>query len=149
MKLSNVKHERFCLEYAKKADASEAYRKAGYKAKNDTSVYANACRLLKNDKVQARLAELHDEMASEKIANAAEMQKILTRIARQEQQEEVVVVEGVEKGVSEARIITKKPSNQDAIKAINQLARMQGVDNGNSAVNIVIPLFGGDENLED
>ena len=149
MKLANDKHEKFCLEYAKSANASDAYRKAGYQAKTDNAIYANANRLLKNDKVQARLQELHEEMASEKIAGAAEMQEILTRIARQEQFEEVVVVEGVDKGVSEAKIIQKRPSNADAIKAINQLARMQGVDNGGAAINIVIPVIGGEDSLED
>lgn len=88
-------------------------------------------------------------MRSEKIANAAEMQEILTRIARQEQQEEVIVIEDVGKGISEARIVTKRPSNQDAIKAISQLARMQGVADGGAAINIVVPVFGGDDELED
>ena len=115
----------------------------------ESSLYSNSNRLLKNDRIQARLAELTAEMRSEKIASAAEMQEILTRIARQEQEEEVVVVEGVEKGVSEARIIKKRPSNQDAIKAISQLARMQGVDNGGAVVNVVIPVIGGDDQLED
>lgn len=149
MKLSNDKHEKFCLEYARTANATEAYRNV-YKSKSSGQVLSqSASRLLKNEKVQARLRELHEEMASEKIANAAEMQEILTRIARQEQFEEVVVVEGVDKGVSEAKIIQKRPSNADAIKAINQLARMQGVDNGGAAINIVIPVIGGEDSLED
>ena len=147
--LKNQKWEAFCLHFVKSGNAAEAYRAAGYKPKNNETASANARRLLQKDSILKRIEELTEEIRSEKIANAAEMQEILTRIARQEQQEEVVVVEGVEKGVSEARIVTKKPSNQDAIKAINQLARMQGIDNGGSTVNIVIPLFGGDEALED
>lgn len=149
MKLANDKHERFCLEYARTANATESYRKV-YKSKSSSQVLSqSASRLLKNEKVQARLKELYEEMASEKIASAAEMQEILTRIARQEQMEEVVVVEGVDKGVSEARIVKKRPSNADAIKAINQLARMQGVDNGGASINIVIPVIGGEDSLED
>lgn len=149
MKLKNLKWENFCLEYAKTANATESYKKAGYRCKTEASYNSAALRLLQNVQIQARLAELRDDMASEKIANAAEMQEILTRIARQELQEEVVVVEGVEKGVSEARIIKKRPSNQDAIKAITQLAKMQGVDNGGASVNIVIPMIGGESELED
>lgn len=144
----NEKQERFCIEFAKTANAAESYRKA-YGDMKESSLYSNSNRLLKNDRIQARLAELTAEMRSEKIASAAEMQEILTRIARQEQEEEVVVVEGVEKGVSEARIVKKRPSNQDAIKAISQLARMQGVDNGGAVVNVVIPVIGGDDQLED
>ena len=140
--------QKFLKEFAKTANAAESYMKA-YPTAKKNSAYSNANRLLRNDAIQARLAELTAEMRSEKIASAAEMQEILTRIARQEQEEEVVVVEGVEKGVSEARIIKKRPSNQDAIKAISQLARMQGVDNGGAVVNVVIPVIGGDEQLED
>lgn len=147
--LKNQKWESFCLYFAKTGNASEAYKAAGYKAKNNETAAASARRLLQNANILERIRELTDEMRSEKIANAAEMQEILTRIARQEQEEEVVVVEGIEKGVSEARIVKKRPSNQDAIKAISQLARMQGVDTGGSSVNIIIPMFGGDDDLED
>lgn len=149
MKLPNAKHELFCLEYAKTANATESYRKAGYKVKNEASANSCAIRLLGNAKIQARLAELHEEMASEKIANAAEIQERLTSILRGELQEEVVVVEGVEKGVTEARIVLKRPSNSDAIKAGQTLAKMQGAFDSSFSVNIVVPKFGGDEELED
>ena len=88
-------------------------------------------------------------MASEKIASAAEIQERLTSILRGELQEEVVVVEGVEKGVTEARIVLKRPSNADAIKAGQTLAKMQGAYDNSVNVNLSIPVFGGDENLED
>lgn len=149
MKLANAKHERFCLEYVKEANATKAYKKAGYKCKNDASANSAALRLLQNIKIQARLAELHEKMASEKIASAAEIQERLTSILRGELQEEVVVVEGVEKGVTEARIVLKRPSNADAIKAGQTLAKMQGAYDNSVNVNLSIPVFGGDENLED
>ena len=92
MELSNAKWERFCLEYAKSANATDSYRKV-YKSKSSTQVLSqSASRLLKNEKIQARLAELHEEMASEKIANAAEVQERLTRILRLEETEDVVVL---------------------------------------------------------
>ena len=149
MKLANGKWERFCLEYAKKANATDSYKNAGYKVKNDASAAASAIKLLKNPKIQARLAELHEEMASEKIASAAEIQERLTSILRGELQEEVVVVEGVEKGVTEAKIILKRPSNADAIKAGQTLAKMQGAFDNNFNVNLVVPKFGGEDDLED
>lgn len=148
MKL-NGRQEKFCLEYAKSANATDAYKKAGYKCKNDNSVAASAIKLLRNPKVQARLAELHEEMASEKIANAAEIQERLTSILRGELQEEVVVVEGVEKGVTEARIILKRPSNADAIKAGQTLAKMQGAFDNSVNVNLSVPVIGGEDELED
>ena len=76
------------------------------------------------------------------------MQEVLSEIARMQKLEDVVVVEGVDKGVSEARIIRKKNSANDAIKAITQLAKMQGVAE-NINVNVSVPVFGGEENLED
>lgn len=137
------------MEYAKNANASEAYRKAGYNAKSDGAIYANANRLLKKDKVQTRLAELHEEMASEKIANAAEVQERLTRILRLEETEDVVVVEGVDKGVSEARVVQKRPNLKDVIKAGETLAKMQGAFDNNVNVNLSVPVFGGEDELED
>ena len=149
MELANKKWERFCLEYAREPNATKAYLNAGYKCKTYGSTGVCANNLLKNPKIQARLAELHEEMASEKIASATEIQERLTSILRMETQEEVVVVEGIEKGVSEARIVKKRPSNADAIKAAQTLAKMQGAYEKNMKINLVVPKFGGEEELED
>ena len=145
----NYKQEQFCLHFAKTGNAAESYKKAGYKAKNDNAVGASARRLLQKANIQKRLDELTEEMRSSAIANAAEIQERLTSILRGELQEEVVVVEGVEKGVTEARIVLKRPSNADAIKAGQTLARMQGAFDMNVNVNMVVPVFGGDEELEE
>lgn len=147
--LKNPKWEAFCLEYAKTANASDAYRKAGYTTKNAETAAASARRLLQKASIQARLAELTEETRSEKIATAAEIQERLTSILRGELQEEVVVVEGIEKGVTEARIVLKRPSNADAIKAGQTLAKMQGAFDTNFNVNLVVPKFGGEDDLED
>lgn len=148
MKLTNDKHEKFCLEYARTANGAESYRKV-YKSKSSAQVLSqSASRLLKNEKIQARLAELYEEMASEKIASAAEVQERLTRILRMEETEDVVVVEGVDKGVSEARIVAKRPQLKDVIKAGETLAKMQGAFDNSVNVNIAVPVFGGEEELE-
>lgn len=146
MKL-NGRQEKFCLEYAKEANATKAYKNAGYNCKNDASAAASAITLLKNPKIQARLHEITAEIRSEKIMEVAEMQEVLSEIARMQKLEDVVVVEGVDKGVSEARIIQKKNSANDAIKAITQLAKMQGVAE-NINVNVSVPVFGGEDQLE-
>lgn len=57
--------------------------------------------------MKERLAELRDELESEKIAGIAEVQERLTRILRGEETEEIVVIEGIEPGVSEARTMQK------------------------------------------
>jgi phage terminase small subunit len=147
--LLNVKQENFCLHYAKTGNATESYKKAGYDAKTPNAIYANANRLLKNDKVQARLAELRDEMASEKIANIAEIQERLTAILRGEVQEDQIVVEGCGDGVSEAKNVYREVQMKDRLRAGELLAKMQGGFDNKVQVEIAVPVFGGDEGLED
>lgn len=145
----NVKQEAFCLHYAQTGNATESYKKAGYAAKTEATIYSNANRLLKNDKVQARLKELAEELAADKIANIKEVQERLTSILRGEAQEEVVVVEGCGEGCSEARTVRKAPNLKDVIKAGETLAKMQGGFDNKAVVEIAIPVFGGEDELED
>jgi len=142
--LENPKWEAFCLHYAKTGNASEAYKQAGYKTANDRSIYSNCNRLLKNDDIKARLAELAEEMASEKIAGIREIQERLTSIMRGELQEEQVVVEGCGDGVSEAKIIQRQPQLKDVIKAAETLGKMQGAFDTKANISVVIPVFGED-----
>ncbi len=51
--LSNPRHERFAQELAKGKSQAEAYEKAGY-----SPCEPNASRLIRNDKVRARVTEL-------------------------------------------------------------------------------------------
>ena len=145
----NVKQEAFCLHYAKTGNATESYKTAGYDAKTERAIYANANRLLKNDKVKARLAELAAELADEKIASIREVQERLTSILRGELQEEQVVVEGCGDGVSEAKVIKRQPQLKDVIKAGETLAKMQGGFDNTVKVEMTVPVFGGEERLED
>lgn len=77
------------------------------------------------------------------------MQEVLTSIIRQESDEEVIVVEGCGDGVSEAVTKKKKPSQADRIKAIKLLARMQGALDNSATLNVVLPVFSGENELED
>ena len=140
------KQKRFCLEYANSGNATESAIKAGYSQK---TAYSIGQENLKKPKLQKFLQELADQMASAKIATAKEMQEVLTSIIRQELDEEVIVVEGCGDGISEAVTKTKKPSTRDAIKAIETLAKMQGIFDTKTNVNLVIPVFGGEDDLEE
>lgn len=121
------KQEKFCIEYAKCGNARQAYISAGYKHKKDSTTDVNACRLLKNDKVKARLAELYEAAKNDAIADVQEMQETLTKIIRQSLTEEVIVVESIGDFMSEATKIDKKPAIKDVINAINTLGKMQGL----------------------
>lgn len=145
----NVRQEAFCLHYAKTGNATESYKQAGFEAKTAKAIYANANRLLKNDKVQARLRELAEEMASNKIANIKEIQERLTRILRMEETEDQIVVEGNGDGCSDARIIKKRPALKDVIKAGETLGKMQGAFDSKLQVEMTVPVFGGEADLED
>lgn len=147
--LLNVKQEAFCLHYAKTGNATESYKQAGYEAKTANAIYANANRLLKNDKVKARLQELAEEMASEKIAGIREVQEYLTSVIRGETTEDVVVTEGCGDGISEATIVRVRTGNPTRIKAATELAKMQGGYDSKLQVEVTVPVFGGESDLED
>lgn len=129
----NMRQEKFCLEYAASGNAYHSAINAGY---SENYAKGNINKLLGNESVKKRLQELKEKAESEKIADIKEMQEKLTSIIRQELTEEVVVVEGLGEGRSEAGTILKKPSVKDVINAINTLGKMQGAfaDNINLAI---------------
>lgn len=84
--LENVRWERFCQLYARDGNASAAYRGAGYHPKTDNACWASAAQLLRNPKVQARIAELTEEarLQAEKnsIADIIEIRQRVTDVLR-------------------------------------------------------------------
>lgn len=161
----NVKQEAFCLHYAKTGNATEAYKKAGYKAKTENALCANATRLLRNDKVQERLKELAEELASGKIASIREIQEYLTSVMRRELKECIVFTTTEEKSMyvpdddgkmrkqttkKEIPQVVKIPAKlSDANKAAETLAKMQGGFDSKTQIDVIIPVFGGEDDLED
>lgn len=139
-----ARQERFCQEFAKTGNATLSAISAGYSEKTATE---QGSRLLMNVNVQERIRELQGEIKNQNIMDAREMQEVLTSIIKQESQEEVIVVEGCGDGVSEAVTKKKTPSQADRIKAIQLLARMQGVLDSGNTVNVVVPIFGGEDSL--
>lgn len=136
----------FCLAYIGSGNATQSAIEAGYSKKTAPE---QGARLLNNVNVQNYIKELQEENASKKIADAREMQEVLTSIIRQEMEEENIVVEGCGDGVSEAIIKKKKSSHKDVLKAIDLLGRMQGAFENRATLNVLIPVFGGEDNLED
>ncbi len=140
------RQKKFCLEYANTGNATQSAINAGYKEK---TAYSQGQRLLTLPSIQKMLSELAEEYSSSKIASAREMQERLTAIIRGETLEEVIVVEGVGGGVTKAVTMTKKPSIKDIRQAIETLAKMQGLFNDNTILNVVVPVFEGEDSLED
>ena len=113
----NIKQEKFCLEYSRSGNATEAYKIAGYKYSSDESARANAARLITNDNIQARLKELSQEIKSSKIADTTECQELLTEIAR-----------------------SKKIYPKDRVAALNTLLKAQGAFSQNVNISGTVPI---------
>lgn len=141
-----ARQERFCQEFAKTGNGTLSAINAGY---SERTANEQAVRLLANVSVKERIRELQGEIKNQNIMDARQMQEVLTSIIKQESQEEVIVVEGLGDGCSEAVTKLKTPSQSDRIRAIQLLARMQGVLDSYSTVNICVPVFGGENDLEE
>lgn len=141
-----AKQKRFCEEFVKTGNATQSAINAGYSEKTANE---QGARLLTKVSIKSYIRSLQDEIKNENILDATKMQEILTSIILQESEEEVIVVEGCGDGMSEAVTKTKTASNADRIKAIQLLARMQGALDNTATVNVVLPVFGGEDDLEE
>ncbi len=141
-----ARQKRFCEEFVKTGNAKQSAISAGYSEK---TAEVQGARLLSNVKVKKNIKQLQSEIKNENILDARKMQEILTSIILKESEEDVIVVEGCGDGVSEAVTKTKTASNADRIKAIQLLARMQGALDNTATVNVVLPVFGGEDDLEE
>lgn len=141
------KQKRFAEEYMLTGNSRQAYINAGY-GHSKGSVDVNASRLLNSAKVQNYILSISEQIKSQKIADIEEVQIKLTNIIRGNTTEEVVVTELIGDGVSKSRIIRKQPALKDVIKACELLGKMNGAFSNNSMVNIMIPVFTGEDDLE-
>lgn len=162
--LKSVKQEKFCLHYAETGNATESYKKAGYKYKNDNVAAVEASKLLRKPNIAERLKEIAAEIKSDKIADITEIQEYLTSVMRREHCEHAVVVLSKETSkyapdkngtmrkqtVKEEypQIVPIPAKLSDANKAAETLAKMQGGFDNKLQVEMTIPVFGGESDLE-
>lgn len=149
------KQEKFCLEYLKTGNASEAYRTA-YDAADmkPESIHRNAYELVNNTKIASRLAELNASAVSDAVMTRQEAMEKLSNLARTDLAD-VVEFSSCEVGMDgetpviqatwkikdsafmnpkQLAIITELSAGREGIKikthsqlaAIQQLAKMQG-----------------------
>lgn len=71
--LDNAKHEAFAQSIASGMTGRDAYRAAGYSTATDGATDVNASRLLRNDKVALRVAELQSDSAEVAVVTAADL----------------------------------------------------------------------------
>lgn len=136
----NDMQQRFCMEYAKTANAKQSAISAGYSHK---TAKQQGSRLLSNVDVKKRIKEISDDIASSRIAEATEIQETLTSILRGEKKEKKVLVNAIGK-LEEYEI-----SNQaNQIKSAELLAKMQGVFSGRIDLDGCIKVvFSGEDEL--
>lgn len=136
-----VKQEKFCQLYAATGNALQSFIEAGYSVKSKNAAAVRAHELLnKNSNVQERLHELAEKVETEAIADIREMQETLTKIIREELDEEILMSQGCGDGVSEIVSRRKRAAIKDRLKALELLGKMKGafVDNVNLTGNVPV-----------
>ena len=144
--LQNKRHEKFCHEYIKDMNATQAAIRTGYSEK---SAESQSSRLLRNDKVKKRVAELRDAYFNENIMTAQQVEYELTRIALGLSNEKHVVIEGTGDGYSEARIIDKPPDEKSRLKALELMAKRHRILSGDTTIDIKPVLIVGGDDIAD
>lgn len=142
------KQKRFCEEYLIDTNATKAAERAGYSKK---TAYSIGIENLRKPEIKAYLDEQLAKMHDERTADAKEVMEYLTSVMRGESEAEIVVVEGIGDGASEARRFMKAPDEKEKLKAAELLGKRFGlfrdkVDvSGMTAVTIIDDMDDEDE----
>ena len=144
--LANKRHEKFCHEYIKDMNATQAAIRTGY-SKNTANRIGS--RLLSNVDIKARVAELREAYFNENIMTAQQVEYELTRIALGLSNEKHVVIEGTGDGYSEARIINKPPDEKSRLKALELMAKRHRILSGDTTIDIKPVLIVGGDDIAD
>ena len=119
-----AKQQRFCDEYLIDLNATQAAIRAGYSEKTAAAIGAeNLTKPYIEEYIKIRMAEKESKL----IADQDEVLKYLTSVLRGESRSEVVVVEGMGKGFSEARLMNKTPDESERLKAAELLGKRYGL----------------------
>ena len=119
------KQRRFVDEYVKIGNATQAAINAGYS--KHTAASCGAITLAK-EHVRAAIDKQMAKMHEKNVADAEEVLLYLTSVLRGESISEEVVIEGMGKGFSEARAFSKKPSEDERLKAAGLLSKRFGMN---------------------
>ena len=144
--LANKRHEKFCHEYIKDMNATQAAIRTGYSEK---TAKMQGSRLMTNDDIKERVKELRDAYFNENIMTAQQVEYELTRIALGLSNEKQVVIEGTGEGCSEARIIDKPPDEKSRLKALELMAKRHRILSGDTTIDIKPVLIVGGDDIAD
>lgn len=139
------KEKKFCQEYVRTGNASEAVRLAGYSEKN---VRQRGSKMLSKDYIQAYINELMEELKKETIADADEVMQLLTSIARGQTTEENVVVDKA----GNVSIVETRVKEKERVKALELLGKRYKLYTDKVEASVegqVQVVFEGEDDLED
>lgn len=114
------RQEKFCVEYLIDLNATQAAIRAGYSKRTADRIANQNLRKLE---IQSRIKKMRDEYYDKTIMSAKEVEYLLSKAGRGELKEEVVVIEGVGDGFSESKIVKKRLSAKDRIKALELMGK--------------------------
>ena len=124
-------------------NATQAAIRTGYSEK---TAKMQGSRLMTNDDIKSRVAELRDAYLDENIMTAKQVEYELTRIALGLSKEKQVVIEGTGEGCSEARIIDKPPDERSRLKALELMAKRHRILSGDTTIDVQpVIIVGGDD----
>ena len=121
------KQKKFIEEYLVDMNGTRAYRVAYPSVKKNETAAALASRLLTNDKVKKAIEPILASMSSDRMATATEVMEYLTSVMRGDSTAEIVVVEGLGDGCSEARRFKKAPDEKERLRAAELLGKRFGL----------------------
>lgn len=119
-KKMTAKQKRFCDEYLIDLNVTQAAIRAGYSKR---TAYAIGQENLKKPMLKEYIEKRMAEKEAALVADQTEVMKYLTSVLRGQSQSEVVVVEGVGEGCSEARTMQKAPDEKERLKAAELLGK--------------------------
>ena len=137
------KQKAFCDYYIETLNATESYKRAYPNVTKQRTAESAGNRLLSNVEVKKYIDEKMKQIEEDRIADAKEVLRYLTKGMRQELEEEVVVMVNTGDYTSEPQIVKKKISIKDANKCAELLGKRyslftEKVDlNGNVGVTII------------
>lgn len=141
--LKNKKHEKFCTEYIKDMNATQAAIRTGYSNRTANRI---ASQLLSKFDIKSRVKELRDAYLDENIMSAKQVEYELTRIALGLSTEKTVVIEGQGDGWSTARIMDKPPDERSRLKALELMAKRHRILSGDTTIDVQpVIIVGGDD----
>ena len=115
-----AKQQRFCEEYLVDLNATQAAIRAGYSKKTAQVIGAeNLTKPIIKEFIEKRMAEKEDAL----IAKQDEVLRYLTSVLRGESVSEIVVVEGLGEGMSQAKRFEKGPDEKERLKAAELLGK--------------------------